>query len=194
MPAEREAARAAMRPGRTVPILAVVVLLAAAVGGLLGWVSDQVSTAPALWLSLLILFLLWYAVRPMHAGPILGWAGRRTLGSVRMLVPMASRGLPLLLVFVTFLFINAEAWQLTSNLPFGLLWLVCVLLLRPGGALPAGAAARGGRPRRRRGRRAGRGARVPRHPARGSRAASWPTTPTSTSPTTPRSPATTAPT
>jgi hypothetical protein len=30
---------------------------------------------------------------------------------------------------VTFLFINAEAWQMTSRLPFGRLWLVVLLLM-----------------------------------------------------------------
>ena len=43
--------------------------------------------------------------------------------------PIASRALPLLLVFVTFLFINAEAWQMTTPLPFGRLWLAVLLLL-----------------------------------------------------------------
>ena len=41
---------------------------------------------------------------------------------------MASRALPLLLVFVTFLFVNAEAWQMTTNLPFGLLWVTVLLM------------------------------------------------------------------
>jgi hypothetical protein len=41
---------------------------------------------------------------------------------------MASRALPLLLVFVTFLFVNAEAWEMTSNLPFGTLWFTVLLM------------------------------------------------------------------
>ena len=32
-------------------------------------------------------------------------------------------------MFVTFLFINAEAWEMTSQLPFGRLWLAVLLLL-----------------------------------------------------------------
>ena len=48
---------------------------------------------------------------------------------MRFLVPMASRALPLLLVFVTFLFVNAEAWEMTSNLPFGTLWFTVLLML-----------------------------------------------------------------
>ena len=88
----------------------------------------QAST-PALWLSIAVLGLLWYAATALHARPILAFALSRTLGSVRFLVPMASRALPLLLVFVTFLFVNAEAWQMTTNLPFGLLWFTVLLML-----------------------------------------------------------------
>ena len=76
-----------------------------------------------------MLGLLWYAATALHARPILAFALSRTLGSVRFLVPMASRALPLLLVFVTFLFVNAEAWQMTTNLPFGLLWFTVLLML-----------------------------------------------------------------
>lgn len=125
---ERAAARAGLRPRRLVPILLLLLALAAAAGGLLGWLSEQYTAAPALWLSVTVLGLLWYASTSLHARPILGFALSRTLGSVRFLVPMASRALPLLLVFVTFLFVNAEAWQMTTNLPFGLLWVTVLLM------------------------------------------------------------------
>ena len=48
---------------------------------------------------------------------------------------MVSRALPLLLVFVTFLFINAEVWEVASNLDGGSLWLVAVLFGLRGGRL-----------------------------------------------------------
>lgn len=126
---ERSAARAGLRPRRLVPLVILLLLVAAAAGGLLGWVSEQYSAGPALWLSITVLGLLWYGATALHARPILGFALSRTLGSVRFLVPMASRALPLLLVFVTFLFINAEAWEMTTNLPFGLLWFTVLLML-----------------------------------------------------------------
>ena len=129
VPEERAAARAALRPRRAVPLLVLVVLVAAALGGLLGWFSDQVSAAPALWLTLAGLAGIVYALTALRARPIATWAVHRTLGSLRMLLSTASRALPLLLVFVTFLFINAEAWQMTSRLPFGRLWLVALLLM-----------------------------------------------------------------
>ena len=59
---------------------------------------------------------------------------------------MASRALPLLLVFVTFLFVNAEAWQMTTNLAVRAAVVHRPADVRPGGAVPARAAARGGRP------------------------------------------------
>ncbi len=126
---ERAAARAGLRPRKLVPILTLLLLLAAAAGGLLGWISERYSTAPALWLSITVLGLLWYASTTLRARPILGFAIARTLGSLRFVAPMASRALPLLLVFVTFLFVNAEAWEMTTNLPFGLLWLTVLLML-----------------------------------------------------------------
>ena len=129
VPDERSAARAGLRPRRLVPLLVLLLLVAAAAGGLLGWVSDQYSAGPAIWLSLAVLGAVWYAATALHARPILGFALSRTLGSLRLLVPMTSRALPLLLVFVTFLFINAEAWQMTSSLPFGVLWVTVILML-----------------------------------------------------------------
>ena len=38
---------------------------------------------------------------------------------MRFLVPLATRALPMLLLFVTFLFINTEVWQMATNLAVG---------------------------------------------------------------------------
>lgn len=125
---ERVAAREGLRPRRVLPLLVLVVVLGVAASGYVGWLSETLTTAPAVALSIIGIGLLWYAASALHARPILGFALSRTLGSVRYLVPMASRALPLLLVFVTFLFVNAEAWEMTTNLPFGLLWLTVLLM------------------------------------------------------------------
>ncbi len=55
------------------------------------------------------------------------WAARRARwGSLRTLLPMTTRALPLLLLFITFLFVNAEVWQVGSNLTAGALgWSCC---------------------------------------------------------------------
>ena len=139
---ERDAARAGLRPRRLVPFATLLLAVAVVAGLTVRWLSTRDdaeqaageaagngSSGLALWLSILVLGLLWYGATSLHARPILGFALSRTLGSVRFLVPMASRALPLLLVFVTFLFVNAEAWQMTSNLPFGLLWFTVLLML-----------------------------------------------------------------
>jgi hypothetical protein len=124
---ERAAARAGLRPRRLVSLVIVLVVLAAG-AGVLAWASESYAAGPALWLSVAVLGLLWYASTALHARPILTFALSRTLGSLRFVAPMASRALPLLLVFVTFLFVNAEAWEMTSNLPFGLLWVTVLLM------------------------------------------------------------------
>ena len=66
-----------------------------------------------------------------------------------------TRALPLLLLFITFLFINTEVWQVALNLDAGVLWLTVMLFAADGGGVPAGPAARGARPRRRRRRPTG---------------------------------------
>lgn len=125
---ERDAARAGLRPRRLVGLAIGLVAVAAGVG-VLTWLAGQDAAGPAVWLSFTFLALLAYGATALRGRSILGLALSRTLGSVRYLVPMASRALPLLLVFVTFLFVNAEAWQMTSNLPFGLLWFTVLLML-----------------------------------------------------------------
>jgi hypothetical protein len=63
-----------------------------------------------------------YAVLRLHGLAVLRWAARRTLGSLGLLFPLAARALPLLLLFMTFLFINTEVWQVASRLGGGVMW------------------------------------------------------------------------
>ncbi|MEJ7834357.1 MAG: hypothetical protein WKF79_15695 [Nocardioides sp.] len=128
VPSERAAAKESLRLRRTLPWLVVVVVAAGAAGFGLARLSGSRSAAPATMISLGVVAGLWYALSALRARRIVAWALGRTFGSLRLLVPMASRALPLLLVFVTFLFINAEAWQMTANLSAGSLWLTVVLL------------------------------------------------------------------
>ena len=67
--------------------------------------------------------LLIYALASLHLQPIAGWAVNQTFGSLGWLFPLVTRALPLLLLFITFLFINTEVWQVTSALDRALLWL-----------------------------------------------------------------------
>ncbi|MFC6288521.1 hypothetical protein ACFP3Q_15645 [Nocardioides sp. GCM10027113] len=127
VPEERQAARDALRLGRTLPLLVLTGLSAAGAGAALAWVSDQFSFAPATLLTFGLLAGLWYALTALRARPIVTWALHRTFGGLRTLLPMMSRALPLLLLFVTFLFINAEVWEVAAALDGAVLWLVALL-------------------------------------------------------------------
>ncbi|MGB0101593.1 MAG: hypothetical protein WBP61_15050 [Nocardioides sp.] len=127
VPAERAAVRAALRPGRTLPLLVGVLLVAVAAGIGLAWFADEITAGPALLLAIVLGAALWYALTALRFRPILTWSLGRTTGSLARLLPNMSRALPLLLVFVTFLFINAEVWQMTAYLTPALLWLTVLL-------------------------------------------------------------------
>ncbi len=62
-----------------------------------------------------------YALRALKTGTIARWAAGRALGSLGLLVPLATRALPMLLLFITFLFINTEVWQVANALSPGVL-------------------------------------------------------------------------
>lgn len=127
VPSERALARAALQPRRTVPVMLLVAV--AAVGGSVGltWVTGQASFAPATLTLVAVLAASFYALTALRARPILGWALRRTRASLSQLVPLATRALPLLLLFITFLFINAEVWELSARLDGSVLWLTLLL-------------------------------------------------------------------
>lgn len=128
VPSVRASVREGLTPRRMLPT-AVVILVVAGAAGYGAVLLDQESSIPAIIASSVGIGALSYAFTALHARGIVLWALGRTFGSLKLLVPMASRALPLLLVFVTFLFINAEVWQMTSALAPGLLWLTVLLLL-----------------------------------------------------------------
>ena len=128
VPSVRASVREGLRPRRMLPTALVVAVVAAAVA-YAAVLLDQRTAIPAVVASAFGLGALFYTFTALHARGIVLWALGRTFGSLKLLVPMASRALPLLLVFVTFLFINAEVWQMTSALAPGLLWLTVLLLL-----------------------------------------------------------------
>ena len=129
VPERRARVREALRPRRIVPFLVLVVLVGTGAGGAVAWFADQLTLGSATLASLLLLAAGWYALVQLHAGPIVRWALSRTWGSLRTLLPMTTRALPLLLLFITFLFINTEVWQVGSNLGVGALWLTVLLFV-----------------------------------------------------------------
>ena len=48
--------------------------------------------------------------------PILRWGARRLIRDIRDVLGLFARALPLLLIFMTFLFVNAEVWQLAGTI------------------------------------------------------------------------------
>jgi hypothetical protein len=127
VPEQRAGARDALRLGRTVPLVVLTGLAAAGAGVALAVVSGQPTLAPATAVTLGMLAAGWYALTALNASPILRWALHRAFGSLRTVLPMMTRALPLLLIFVTFLFINAEVWQVSSRQDGAALWLVALL-------------------------------------------------------------------
>lgn len=127
VPEERQAAREALRLRRVVPLMVVTVAVAGGIAAVLVLISDFYSFGPATLWTIAGLTGLWYFLTALKARPIVTWALHRTFGSLRTLLPMMSRALPLLLLFVTFLFINAEVWEVAAHLDGGVLWLVALL-------------------------------------------------------------------
>jgi len=57
-----------------------------------------------------------YVVTSYGVLPLLRWAGGRAAAQISVLGNLVGRALPLLLLFITFLFINAEVWQVAGTL------------------------------------------------------------------------------
>jgi hypothetical protein len=117
----------ALGRGRLVSLLGTAMVLAAAAGVGVGLWAGNVPTGV---LAAMVTFgavLVGYALVELRIWPILKWALRRTLGSLRLLFPLVTRALPLLLLFITFLFINAEVWEVTSQMDGAWLWVVVLL-------------------------------------------------------------------
>jgi len=103
-----------------------VLVVAAAVGVLIGLVVGAAADSPSYgaaagaWVAVGVVTA--YALFALRMHVIAAWAVRRALGSLGLLLPLATRALPMLLLFITFLFINTEVWQVTSAMEGGVLW------------------------------------------------------------------------
>ncbi|TIC88728.1 hypothetical protein E8D34_03410 [Nocardioides sp. GY 10113] len=127
VPERRADVRRALRLRRTLPLALVVGLLAVAAGVGLAGAVGELSAAPATLVAVGLGVALWYALTALHARQILTWGLGRTVSSLRAVLPLTTRALPLLLMAITFLFINTEVWQVAANLTVASLWLVVVL-------------------------------------------------------------------
>lgn len=108
-------------------IVAVIVLIVG-ISVTAGWVvgaawADRGAVGTAVGLVVFATLLGLYAGRLLRMGTMLRWAVRRTFGSLGLMFPLLTRALPLLLLAVTFLFINAEVWQVAALMSRQVLWL-----------------------------------------------------------------------
>jgi hypothetical protein len=108
--------------GRVVGVVATGVVLGLVAAAVVGPTFGSWSLGFATGASVLGATLLLYALWALHAKLMVGWALRRAFGSLGLLLPLATRALPMLLLFVTFLFINADLWQVAARLHGGILW------------------------------------------------------------------------
>ena len=127
VPEHAREVRAALDRARFVPVVAGAVLVGTATGVATGIASHDASNGVLVGALTLGLVVLVYGLASLHLQPIARWATGRTFGSLGWLFPLITRALPLLLLFITFLFINTEVWQVCSALDRGLLWLTVML-------------------------------------------------------------------
>jgi len=117
----------ALGRGRLLPVVTLALVVGAAAGLAVGLWSGDGSFGVLVGALAVAAVLLLYALWALHLQSIVRWAVRRTFGSLGLLFPLITRALPLLLLFITFLFINTEVWQVSSALDRGLLWLTVLL-------------------------------------------------------------------
>jgi hypothetical protein len=125
--ADERRVSAALRPQRALPAAVVAIALSAAVGVVAGVGSEDVSNGIAIGAVALGLACLAYAIAYLRFRSIMSWAVSQTFGSLSWLFPLITRALPLLLLFMTFLFINTEVWQVASALDRGYLWITVMM-------------------------------------------------------------------
>jgi hypothetical protein len=118
----RATMQARMSRTRVLPVLGAALLLSTAAGVAVGLANRSTSFGIATGSWLLIAVVAAYALVALRMHDIAGWALKRAFASLGLLFPLATRALPMLLLFVTFLFINTEVWQVTSAMNAGVLW------------------------------------------------------------------------
>lgn len=118
----RDQVRRRMSVSRLLAVAVVGLLLAVPTGIGAGVWAGVVSIGLAVGVTVLLLVAAIYAGRALQVRLIATWALKHSLASLELLFPLATRALPMLLLFVTFLFINTEVWMVASHLDGGVLW------------------------------------------------------------------------
>jgi len=123
----RDDVRSHLSRARLFSVALVALVVGAASGVGVGLWSSHASIGISTGATVVLAILALYAVRALKTWMMVTWALGRTFRSLGLLFPLATRALPLLLLFITFLFINAEVWQVASSLEGGVLWLAVLL-------------------------------------------------------------------
>jgi hypothetical protein len=108
-------------------LLVVVAVAAVATSVLMHLLTEDWPSATLFGVAAGTAILLAYAGGPLRISVIAHWAARRAVVELDLMLPLVSRALPLLLVFMTFLFINTEVWQVGSALSSTRLWVVALV-------------------------------------------------------------------
>ena len=120
----RTEVRRRLHRSRVVVALLVSLGVGVAVGVVAGLVADSGQDGSvgftAAWVVALGLVSL-YALRALQTAAIARWAAGRAFASLGLLVPLVTRALPMLLLFVTFFFFGTEIWQVATYLSWGVL-------------------------------------------------------------------------
>ncbi len=119
-PSGRSSQRGLSR-NRLLPVVGLALLVGAVVGVGSGlWLQDvSGGLVFGLWGAGAVLAV--YAGTTLRLRIIARWAVGRTLGSLGLMFPLVTRALPLLMLFITFLFINTEVWMVANSLDPGVL-------------------------------------------------------------------------
>jgi hypothetical protein len=120
---ERRIVLRGLSRARLLPVLGAALVLGAAVGVVAGLLQADTSGGIVAGMLGAGALLALYAATTLRLLIIARWAAGRTLHSLGLLFPLVTRALPLLLLFVTFLFINTEVWMVASSLDRGVLAL-----------------------------------------------------------------------
>ncbi len=115
--------RRRLHRSRVVVVLGLALVLGTVAGVAVGLLAerDGGSNGFTTGATVALVVVAVYALRALQTGTIARWAAGRALGSLGLLVPLATRALPMLLLFITFLFINTEVWQVADALSPGVL-------------------------------------------------------------------------
>lgn len=124
---ERRTAQRALQRGRLVSMAGAAAAVALVAGVVVGLFTGDASFGIGTAVTMGALVVAGYGATALRLRSIGRWAVVRTFRSLGLLFPLVTRALPLLLLFVTFLFINTEVWQVATSLDGGVLWVAVLL-------------------------------------------------------------------